>query len=283
VNKADLFEDLRGIDLNAIEERYGGIVLEIETLDAQRQDLFVQKKLHSDVIKYAVNKLENPPAENDVKSDELLKTAILQKKEFDQLLQERDVLVVRLAVPRHRLVQAMGDAYQRLTTRSHHADSASLASEMELFSRFFEMQAMLEVYQEHSTMLSEINTLRKSLLENVKTINREDRKYVQLLTKNSEVSRARRREAGRLKAYLESRNRASGKDIPEPKEDFAQRLAAGEALTLEEFSAMLEHGGLTELDLDQDIKREKKQRTSNGRRRTQAKRGDVSTSRHRRS
>lgn len=283
MTKADLFEDLKSLDLNGVEERYSGIVLEIETLEAQRQDLFVQKKIHSDIIKFAVNKLENPPPEDDVKSSELLRTAVQQKKEFDQLLLERDVLVARLAVPRHRLLQAMGDAYHRLTVRSHHTDSASLSSEMELFSRFFEMQAMLEVYQEHSSMLSEINTLRRSLLENVKAINREDRKYVQLLTKNSEASRALRREAGRLKAYLESMNRSSSIPIPEPKEDFAQRLAAGEALTLEEFSSMLEHGGLTELDLEQNVRSEKKQRKPTAQRRTPAKRGEVSKSRHRRS
>ena len=54
MTKADLFEDLKSLDLNGVEERYSGIVLEIETLDAQRQDLFVQKKIHSDIIKFAV-------------------------------------------------------------------------------------------------------------------------------------------------------------------------------------------------------------------------------------
>ena len=50
MTKADLFEDLKSLDINGVEERYGSIVLEIETLEAQRQDLFVQKKILESVL-----------------------------------------------------------------------------------------------------------------------------------------------------------------------------------------------------------------------------------------
>lgn len=244
---SDLFSDLRDTPLEDIQDRYGHLLREIQRLERERKEIYVGKKLRSEVICFAVNKLATAPVIQEIADKEMLERALEEKRAFDRLLAERDELTKRMGVPRYRLVNTLKEFYSRLTQQAHHSDSPNLASEMEMFSRFFEIQAMLNVYNEHRSLLAELESARKILLESVKAINREDRKFSQHLTANSAQSRPLRREAGRLRAYLE-KTKQKPDPLPEEVEEFSLRLMAGESLSMEEFSTMLSHGGLTELE-----------------------------------
>lgn len=283
MSASDLFEDLKSLSTKVVKEKYAEVVEEIETLDAQRKDIYLQKKLHSEVIQFAVNKLAEAPPHANLEPNDLLLVIIEQKSEFDQRLNQRDELMAPLAVPRPRLQYLLNEFYQRLTQQTHHTEAPSLASEMEMFSRFFEIQAMLEIYNTQiRDILSEIHALRRALLENVKSINIEDRKLAQELNRISERAKSTRREAGRLRAYLQSVEGKSPAPLPEPSEELTQRLASGGALSMEEFTAMLEHGGLTELELDPAIQSGKKTRQGNKQRRAKPLRRDAGKPRNRR-
>jgi hypothetical protein len=228
-------QDLAGQPRETVEATYASTIAEVNRLDAERQQLYIDKKIRSEVIKFAVNKIQQPPVIEQPEAYANLIQAIAEKNEFDRLLSLRDELASRLAVPRHRLVQAMQSFHQRLTAPAQASESPHLAAEIEMFSRFFEMQAMVKVYDEHRGLHRELDEARKSLLETVKAINREDRKFSQRLTKNSEESHPLRREAGRLRAFLKGIPGANPQPVPEQVEEFTLRLAAGNSLSIEEF------------------------------------------------
>ena len=260
-------EDLAGQPREEVEATYAATIAEVNRLDEERQRMYIDKKLRSEVIKFAVNKIQHPPVIEHPGEHANLIQAIEEKNEFDRLLSLRDELASRLSVPRHRLVQAMESFYHRLTAPAPASQSPHLGAEIEMFSRFFEMQAMVKAYDEHRGLHHELNRARASLLETVKAINREDRKFSQRLTTNSEQSRPLRREAGRLRAFLKNIPGANPLPVPEQVEEFTLRLAAGNSLSIEEFAAMLEHGGLTNFeDTEAPAPTPKKRRTSSMRR-----------------
>lgn len=240
--------DLASLPRETVEGTYASTLDEVNRLDKERQRIYIDKKLRSDIIKYAVNKIQEPPVIDEPDLHPNLVQAIEEKREFDRLLSIRDELAARLAVPRHRLIQAMRSFYERLTAHKHASESPHLAAEIEMFSRFFEMQAMVMAYDQHRSLHHELEAARDALLETVKAINREDRKFGQRLNSNSEQSRPLRREAGRLRAYLKGLPGANPAPLPEQVEEFTLRLAAGNSLSMEEFAAMLDHGGLTNFE-----------------------------------
>ena len=133
-----LFEDLVGLETSKVEAMYSDALEEVKTVDAKLVDLQIKKKIHSETIRFAVNKGPSPPSEDPERTDELITLAIQQKNQFDLRLAERDRLVQRLSVPRHRVSNTLSEFFDKLTTSSKHHESPTLASEIEMFSRFFE-------------------------------------------------------------------------------------------------------------------------------------------------
>ena len=247
MSRKPLFEDLLNLPVEEVQTTYDGLLNTIKTLEEGRKKLFIQKRIHSETIKFAVNKTANPPSIGGDDIPEMIRVAVAQKMEFDVLIAQRDDFVKRLVIPKHRVELNLKQFFGRLTEVKHHSEAPSLASELEMFSRFFELQAMFEEYKEHATTLAELRSVRASLLGHVKTINKEDRRLAQELTNNSENSRQTRREAGRLRSFLESHANVPTRQLPAPTEELSQRLASGQALSMDEFAAMLEHGGLTDI------------------------------------
>ena len=157
-------------------------------------------------------------------------------------------MVQRLNVPRHRVANTLSEFFDKLTTSANHHESPTLAGEIEMFSRFFELQTMLQIYHEEEAVFSDLNQARRTLLDTVKAVNKNDRKYAQIISKTRETSRKLRKEAGRLRAFLKQNK--IGTALPETPSmpEFSERLLACDALSMEEFASMLEHGGLTELN-----------------------------------
>ncbi|MDP6200015.1 MAG: hypothetical protein QF531_04515 [Candidatus Poseidonia sp.] len=240
---SSVFDDLASLETTEVESMYEQVIERLSEAEETLVGLHVQKKLHSETIKFAVNKLATAPEVKDDDIDELIQLAIEQKKAFDAAIQMRDELVQRLVVPRHRVAHTLADFYNKLTTD----DSLSLAQEMEMFARFFELQTMLSIYNEHQSVLSDANRTRLNLLETIKSVNKNDRKLAQKITQSREAAKDLRNEAGRLRAYLKKHQAAPDQPLPPPTPEMNERLLAGQALSMEEFAAMLEHGGLTDV------------------------------------
>ena len=167
---SDLFADLREMSLDDVQERYNTLLETIQRLESERKEMYVVKKLRSEVIRYAVNKLTTAPTIQNIAQKDLLERAVAEKQVFDELLSKRDALNNRMGVPRYRLVDTLEEFHRRLTQNAHHSESPSLASEMEMFSRFFEIQAMIEIYNTHRSLLTDIDHARGQLLETVKAL-----------------------------------------------------------------------------------------------------------------
>ncbi len=244
---ASMYQDLVGLEIAEVEAMYSQVLEKVNATDAKLIELQIKKKIHSEAIRFAVNKGPSPPIGDSEHAEDLISLTVEQKIQFDACLVERDQLVQRLSVPRHRVSNTISEFFDKLTTSSNPHESPTLASEMEMFSRFFELQAMLQIYHEQKSVVDDLNRARRTLLESVKSVNKNDRKYAQVISRTRDLSKGLRKEAGRLRAFLK-RNKIGTEDaIPPSIPELSERLLAGDALSMEEFASMLEHGGLTEL------------------------------------
>ena len=268
-----MFDDLTGMRIDEVEAKFEATLAELSKAEATLIDLHVMKKIHSETIKFAVNKTTSPPLVGDGHADATILSALEQKSVFDACLRARDELVERLAVPRHRVAHTLTDFYHKLTNAAHE-EAPTLAGEMEMFSKFFEFQSMMNIYNEQNDVLHNLNKARKRLLETVKEVNKNDRRLVQSIAQTRERSRRFRMEAGRLRAYLEKNSSGSKHPVPPPSADASERLRAGEALTMEEFASMLEHGGLTDVGPSERSKTPTSKQVKSEMRRTEARRGN---------
>ena len=240
---ASVFDDLASLKTSEVEAMYEQVIGRLTEAEETLVGLHVKKKLHSETIKFGVDKLAVPPEVKDDASEELIQLAIEQKQAFDAAIMSRDELVQRLVLPRHRVANTLAEFHTKLTTD----DSLSLAQEMEMFARFFELQTMLSIYNEHQSMLSDLNRTRINLLETIKSVNKSDRRLAQQITQTRDVAKNLRNEAGRLRAYLKKLQAGPEQPLPPPTPEMSERLLSGQALSMEEFAAMLEHGGLTDV------------------------------------
>jgi len=268
---ASLFEDLVGLETSKVEAMYSDALEEVKAIDAKLVGLQIKKKIHSETIRFAVNKGPSPPSDDSEHTDELITLAIQQKNQFDICLAERDQLVQRLSVPRHRVSNTLSEFFDKLTTSSKHHESPTLASEIEMFSRFFELQTMLQIYHEKKSVVSDLDRARRTLLETVKAVNKNDRRYAQIISKTRETSKELRKEAGRLRAFLKKNKIGTQHPMPPSMPELSERLLAGDTLSMDEFASMLEHGGLTELnEAGQEGKANQKQ--AKGKKKTKSQR-----------
>jgi len=240
---ASMFDDLASLKTSEVESMYEQVIGRLSEAEELLVGLHVKKKLHSETIKFGVNKLAVPPEAKEGATDDLIQLAIEQKQTFDAAITTRDELVERLVLPRHRVVNTLVEFHTKLTTD----DSLSLTQEMEMFARFFELQTMLSIYNEHQSMLPDLNRTRLNLLETIKAVNKSDRRLAQQITQTRDVAKGLRNEAGRLRAYLKKHQAGPEQPLPPPTPEMSERLLSGQALSMEEFAAMLEHGGLTDV------------------------------------
>ena len=275
---SSLFADLQQKDTAEVEAMYETVLAQLSATESQLLELYKKKKIHSETIKFAVSKSPQAPKLDEDTRGDLVELAIEQKTDFDACLARRDALVERLVIPRHHVLHTMRDFYEKLTAPLTPSDSTSLANEMEYFSRFFELQAILEIYTDEQDVQSSLHRARTNLLETVKAVNKNDRRLAQLINQHRSGAKAQRTEAGRLKAYLEKVNAAPVNPVPEPNPEVNERLLAGEALTMEEFASMLEHGGLMELETGNASATKPKQRQKKSMRTSQPRRGQRQTS-----
>ena len=275
---SSLFADLQQKETAEVEAMYETVLAQLSATESQLLELYKKKKIHSETIKFAVNKSAQAPKLDEETQGDLVELALEQKADFDACLARRDALVERLVLPRHRVLHTMRDFYEKLTAPLTPSDSTSLANEMDYFSRFFELQAILEIYTEEQDVQSSLHRARTNLLETVKAVNKNDRRLAQLINQHRSGAKAQRTEAGRLKAYLEKVNAAPVNPVPEPNPEVNERLLAGEALTMEEFASMLEHGGLMELETGNASATKPKQRQKKSMRTSQPRRGQRQTS-----
>ena len=98
-----MFDDLNGLDVENVEAMFEATLAELSGVEATLVDLHVRKRVHSETIKFAVNKTRVPPVVEDEYTDPIIASALEQKSVFDACLTARDELVERLVVPRHRV------------------------------------------------------------------------------------------------------------------------------------------------------------------------------------
>ena len=103
---ASLFDDLTSLSPAEVESKYEQARQALTELEEALVELHVKKKLHSETIKFAVNKLGEPPVEP---ATERMNSSAWPLSKSMLLIghEERDDLVNRLVVPSHRVANTM--------------------------------------------------------------------------------------------------------------------------------------------------------------------------------
>ena len=157
---SSVFDDLTALPAGEVEAMYERTV---ERLARSEETLFAstceKTPLGDDQIRR--EQAQFAAGVEDDAEDELIQLAVEQKQAFDAALSHRDELVKRLVVPRHRVANTLADFYTKLTN----VDGHSLAQEMEMFARFFELQTMLVIYDEEQDKLAELNDRGRTCLK----------------------------------------------------------------------------------------------------------------------
>ena len=94
---------------------YETVLSQLSATESQLLELYKKKKIHSETIKFAVSKSPKAPKLDEDSQGDLVELAIEQKADFDACLARRDALAERLVLPRHRVLNTMGDFYEKLT------------------------------------------------------------------------------------------------------------------------------------------------------------------------
>ena len=67
-----LYDDLVGLSPSKVESMHKEALDEVKAIDAKLVDLQIKKKIHSETIRFAVNKGPSPPGEDSEHTDELI-------------------------------------------------------------------------------------------------------------------------------------------------------------------------------------------------------------------
>ena len=116
---SSLFADLQQKETAEVEAMYETALAQLSATESQLLELYKEKKIHSETIKFAVNKSDQAPKLDEETQGDLVELALEQKADFDACLARRDALVERLVLPRHRVLHTMRDFYEKLTAPLH--------------------------------------------------------------------------------------------------------------------------------------------------------------------
>ena len=258
VNENDLFADLRSLDLSDVNSKLlhqEGLLEDIDGRLTKNRNI---TSYRSACIMFCLGKSDAAPPKNSKLGEELAELTVVKRIEFNQLIQQRDALMGKIVLPKYRIIQRMASVYEKLTHSSQSAP-LTLGQEITLFSEFFELQAMHAQLDPLATVEIELEHLHKEVSEHVKTINKADRDTAKIISALVEQRRQTTREIGRLKAFIRSRK---PKTKPADAGNARKKISQGDTISMEDLGALLDHGGLTDIEPIKEPSQKKKKKSA---------------------
>tara|TARA_B100000900_G_scaffold415720_1_gene446853 strand:- start:3673 stop:4653 length:981 start_codon:yes stop_codon:yes gene_type:complete len=295
VSQEGLFSDLENISHKDVELMSKRKEREIRTVDEEHRALRSERKNQVAIVK----SLRQTVGENEAISEE--RRALLRKFHQSRKLAEgarkkRDSVNLAIPPPSTILAEWMAETHQRLVTIDNDLTAVpTLYREIDMFKRFFELQAAFtrkqeseKFHEEYVTYIKEIRSITKELdstkkdspkendtnltpndekieaprvnRSDVRKISKRIKKIDSQLDKLSEERKTLKKESNRLKTYLRITNsRGKPMKISEVKD----RATSGDSLNTQELGALLRAGGLAELTKSDSKPSKKKQPRKN--------------------
>jgi len=269
-----IFSDLEDRDRKDIEQNLNDLERQIRTIEEEHKSLKYERKNQVEIVKSlraAVGEIESV---NDERRG-LLKKFHQARKLAEKSREMRDEVNRSIPPPSNILSEWMGETYQRLVTIDNDLTAVpTLNREIEMFKRFFELQAAFTRKQEseihHAEYIKHIGEIRNIAKEldstrkndenseskeegssasrsDVRKLSKRIGKIDKELDKLFEERKNLRKEAKRIRSYLRM---TSSRGKPIKISEVKSRAESGDSLNTQELGALLRTGGLSELAKD---------------------------------
>tara|TARA_B100000902_G_scaffold5335_1_gene6965 strand:- start:27702 stop:28658 length:957 start_codon:yes stop_codon:yes gene_type:complete len=274
-----LFSDLEEIPHEDIQDRVKSLENQLRSLDNEFNELKKERRSQIDLVKSlreAVGGIEEANSERR----NLLKKFHEIKKVADKERSARDKVNEAIPPPASVLEEWMSETYTKLTTIDNDLTAVpTLNRELDTFQRFFELQSAvvvkrtaeesharyIKLVEEMRTITSQLDNTRKiknkvaektseenSELDTDKVTRKEIRKMSRRISgidKKLDVINTERKEGrkeiNKLRSYLRI---TSSRGKPIKLSDVKQRASEGGSLNAQELGAILDSGGLANID-----------------------------------
>ena len=283
-----LFSDLEDLDRKEIEQNVNDLERQVRTIEDEHKSLRYERKNQVEIVKSLRVSVGEMEAVNDERRG-LLKKFHEARKLAEKAREKRDEVNRSIPPPSSILSEWMGETHQRLVTIDNDLTTVpTLNREVEMFKRFFELQAAYTKKQDseifHTDYIMHIGTIRTIAKEldstrnknekeksndagtkdDAENINRSDvrklskriSKIDKELDKLSEEIKNFRKEAKRIRSYLRM---TSSRGKPIKISEVKDRAQSGDSLNTDELGALLRTGGLSGFAKDSNKTVKKKQ------------------------
>ena len=281
-----IFSDLEDMDRKEIEQNVNDLERQIRTIEEEHKSLKYERKNQVEIVKSLRATVGEIESVNDERRG-LLKKFHEARKLAEKSREMRDGVNRSIPHPSSILSEWMGETHQRLVTIDNDLTAVpTLNREIEMFKRFFELQAAFtrkqdsELYHtEYIKHIGEIRNIAKDLdstrkndgtsenpeskddssnvnRSDVRKLSRRISKIDKELDKLFEERKDLRKEAKRIRSYLRM---TSSRGKPIKISEVKTRAQSGDSLNTQELGALLRTGGLSELTKDSTKTVKKKQ------------------------
>jgi len=293
--KEGIFSDLEEMSHKDVELLSKKIEREIRTIEEENMSLKNERRNQVEIVR----SLRQAVGENEAISEErrgLLRKFHQSRKLAEEARKKRDAVNLSIPPPSTILAEWMAETHQRLVTIDNDLTAVpTLHREIDMFKRFFELQAAFtrkqeseKFHEEYVIYIKEIRDITKELdatrkepnKENIEkttsseeeidssNVNRSDvrkiskriKKIDSQLDRISEERKTLRKEANRLRTYLRI---TSSRGKPMKISEVKDRAASGDSLNTQELGALLRTGGFAELTKSSPKQPKKKQSRKN--------------------
>ena len=293
--KEGIFSDLEEMSHKDVELLSKKIEREIRTIEEENMSLKNERRNQVEIVRT----LRQAVGENEAISEErrgLLRKFHQFRKLAEEARKKRDAVNLSIPPPSTILAEWMAETHQRLVTIDNDLTAVpTLHREIDMFKRFFELQAAFtrkqeseKFHEEYVIYIKEIRDITKELdatrkkpnKENIEkttsseeeidssNVNRSDvrkiskriKKIDSQLDRISEERKTLRKEANRLRTYLRI---TSSRGKPMKISEVKDRAASGDSLNTQELGALLRTGGFAELTKSSPKQPKKKQSRKN--------------------
>ena len=293
--KEGIFSDLEEMSHKDVELLSKKIEREIRTIEEEHMSLRNEKRNQIEIVKSLRQALD----ENEAISEErrgLLRKFHQSRKLAEEARKKRDSVNLSIPPPSTIIAEWMTETHQRLVTIDNDLTAVpTLHREIDMFKRFFELQAAFtrkqeseKFHEEYVIYIKEIRDITKELdatrkepaKENVEKMSSSDeeidssnvsrsdvrkiskriKKIDSQLDRISEERKSLRKEANRLRTYLRI---TSSRGKPMKISEVKDRATSGDSLNTQELGALLRTGGLAELTKGSPKQSKKKQSRKN--------------------
>ncbi|MDB2335159.1 nucleotidyltransferase domain-containing protein, partial [Candidatus Poseidonia alphae] len=258
----DLFADLRDLSMDKVNALHQETVDQLNRSEEDGKKLSSQRRSIGQAIQFAIGKRTTPP-EGSIEDEETVSTEISESKsQLDELIKKRDELVNNIVISSPKVSETLRQTFGRITEQLDIMNIPQLEREQELVSLFFELQEIHPIAKEVDRLNREIHYIKKPLHGNIKHLNKAEKKIKRNIRSNRKASKSLRREKGRLESWMRikegskkpRRNDRSPKHQPRgPKpSEVKKKMNAGEALSMDDLSTLLQHGGVLNMNAGKD-------------------------------